>query len=115
MKSGVWFAAGAAAGVYGMVRVRRLAEAFTPDGMRDRIGAAFVGARMFREEVAQGQAEAETHLRARLQAADARHRELAAPSTPSITRTTGTTPIDSTSTRTITTAESAALDQEGSR
>ena len=108
MKSGVWFAAGAAAGVYGMVRVRRLAEAFTPDGMRDRIGAAFVGARMFRDELVQGQAEAETHLRARLQAADARHRELAAPST------TSTDPTR-TSTRTITTAEPAALDQEGSR
>jgi hypothetical protein len=106
----VWFAAGAAAGIYGMVRVRRLAEALTPDGMRDRIGAAFVGARMFREEVAQGQAEAETQLRARLHAADARHRELAAPSTTSITGTT-----DTTSTRTITTAEPAALDQEGSR
>lgn len=63
MKAGIWFTAGAAAGVYGMVRVRRLAEAFTPDGMRDRVNAAFVGARMFRDEVAQGQAVAETRLR----------------------------------------------------
>lgn len=63
MKAGIWFTAGAAAGVYGMVKVRRLAEAFTPDGMRDRVGAAFVGARMFRDEVAQGQADAETRLR----------------------------------------------------
>lgn len=58
-----WFVAGAAAGAYGVVKVRRLAEALTPDGMRDRIGAAFVGARMFREEVAHGQAEAEIRLR----------------------------------------------------
>lgn len=63
MKAGIWFTAGAAAGVYGMVKVRRLAEAFTPDGMRDRVGAAFVGARMFRDEVAQGQADAEIRLR----------------------------------------------------
>ncbi len=68
MRAGVWFTAGAAAGVYGMVRVRRLAEALTPDGMRDRIGAAVVGARMFRDEVAQGQAEAEARLRERYRA-----------------------------------------------
>ncbi len=71
MKSGVWFAAGAAAGVYGMVRVRRLAEALTPDGMRDRIGAAYLGARMFREEMVRGQADAEIHLRQRFDGADA--------------------------------------------
>ncbi|WP_370287976.1 DUF6167 family protein [Nocardioides sp.] len=63
MKAGVWFAAGAAAGVYGVVRVRRLAEAFTPDGMRDRLGAVVLGARLLAEEVAQGQAEAEVRLR----------------------------------------------------
>ena len=63
IRSGVVFGAGVAAGVYGMVKVRRIAEAFTPDGMRDRIGAAVLGARLFREEVAQGQAEAETQLR----------------------------------------------------
>ena len=68
MRAGVWFTAGAAAGVYGMVRVRRLAEAFTPDGMRDRIGAAVVGARLLRDEVAQGQAEAESRLRERYRA-----------------------------------------------
>ncbi|GAA4824968.1 DUF6167 family protein [Nocardioides caeni] len=59
----VWFTAGAAAGVYGMVKARRLAEALTPDGMRDRIGAAVLGARLFAEEVAQGQADAEIRLR----------------------------------------------------
>lgn len=63
IRSGVVFGAGVAAGVYGMVKVRRIAEAFTPDGMRDRIGAAVLGARLFREEVAQGQADAETRLR----------------------------------------------------
>lgn len=63
IRSGVVFGAGVAAGVYGMVKVRRIAEAFTPDGMRDRIGAAVLGARLLREEVAQGQADAESRLR----------------------------------------------------
>jgi len=81
VKAGVWFAAGAAAGVYGMVRVRRLAEALTPDGMRDRIGAAVVGARIFREEVARGQAQAEVHLRQRFDGAHAGPRQLTAPTT----------------------------------
>ncbi len=71
IRTGVVFAAGAAAGVYGMVKVRRLAEAFTPDGMRDRINAAVLGARMFADEVAQGQADAETHLRERYRALEA--------------------------------------------
>ena len=71
IKSGVVFGAGVAAGVYGMVKVRRLAEAFTPDGMRDRIGAAVLGARMFGEEVARGQAAAEIQLRQRFDGADA--------------------------------------------
>jgi len=36
MKRGLWFAAGAGAGVYAMARARRLAEAFTVEGLRDR-------------------------------------------------------------------------------
>lgn len=68
IRTGVVFSAGVAAGIYGVVKVRRVAEAFTPDGMRDRIGAAVLGARMFRDEVAQGQADAETHLRERYRA-----------------------------------------------
>ncbi|WP_435771064.1 DUF6167 family protein [Nocardioides sp. SYSU DS0651] len=65
MRAGVWFAAGAAAGAYGVVRAKRIVEAFTVDGMRDRVGAVFVGARMLREEVAQGSADAEAQLRER--------------------------------------------------
>ncbi len=78
---GLWFAAGAAAGVYGMVRARRIAEAFTVDGMRDRVGAVVLGARMFSEEVAQGAVEAEGDLRERYELAAAAHRarELTAP------------------------------------
>jgi hypothetical protein len=73
---GVWFAAGAAAGVYATVKARRVAEAFTPDGIRDRINAVGLGARMVRDEFAQGVADAETDLRERYQAAASKHREL---------------------------------------
>ena len=89
IRAGVWFTAGAAAGVYGMVKVRRVAEALTPDGMRDRIGAAVLGARLFREEVAQGQVEAEDRLRERfrsLAATDPTTPALAAPTRPTATQ-----------------------------
>jgi Family of unknown function (DUF6167) len=65
MRRGLWFVAGAGAGVYAMARVRRLQEAFTRDGLHDRWQALSLGARMLRDEVAQGQAEAETQLRER--------------------------------------------------
>jgi hypothetical protein len=61
----MWFLAGAGAGVYAVLRARRAAEAFTADGLGDRWHALTVGARMLRDEVAQGQAEAETELRER--------------------------------------------------
>lgn len=76
MRRGFWFAAGAAAGVYGMVKARRVAEALTADGIRDRASAASVGARMFRDELHQGMADAEVALRDRYEVAAARHREL---------------------------------------
>jgi hypothetical protein len=66
MRRGLWFAAGAGAGIYAAVRGRRAAEAFTPDGLRDRWQAIGLGARMLRDEVAQGKAEAEPRLRERL-------------------------------------------------
>ncbi|MGA8247857.1 MAG: DUF6167 family protein [Nocardioides sp.] len=65
MRRGVWFVAGAGAGVYAMVRGRRLAEAFTAEGLGDRWHALTLGARLFRDEVAQGRVEAETELRER--------------------------------------------------
>jgi len=49
-----------------MVRARRLAEAVTLDGLKDRAGAAVVGLRAFRDEVASGAGEKETELRERL-------------------------------------------------
>lgn len=66
MSRGLWFVAGAGAGIYAMVRGRRAAEALTADGLKDRVGAAAVGLQMFRDEVVQGKAEAETDLRERL-------------------------------------------------
>jgi hypothetical protein len=65
VRRGFWFAAGAGAGAYAVVRVRRMAEAFTADGLADRWHALALGARLFRDEVAQGQAEAEFDLRER--------------------------------------------------
>ena len=65
MRRGLWFMAGAGAGVYAMVRARRLKETFTPEGLSDRWSAATLGARLLRDEVAQGQTEAETELRER--------------------------------------------------
>lgn len=80
MSRTLWFAAGAGATVYAMVRVRRAAEALTADGLQDRLSALSVGARMVRDEVAQGRADAEPELRRRLGIAPpGAHRELQAP------------------------------------
>ncbi len=84
MRRGFWFAAGAAAGVYGVVKARRVAEVFTADGVRDRAGAASVGARMFREEFHHGRTDAEADLRQRIEVAAARHRELTSGARPAI-------------------------------
>lgn len=69
MRRAFWFAAGAGAGIYAMVRGRRAAEAFTADGLRDRLQAVGVGARILRDEVAQGHHEKRAELRERYAAA----------------------------------------------
>jgi hypothetical protein len=82
MRRTLWFAAGAGAGLYAAARARRAAEVLTVDGLQDRVGAAVVGLRMFRDEVAQGKADAETELRGRVGLAlheRAQHQELVAP------------------------------------
>jgi hypothetical protein len=66
VRRGFWFVAGAGAGVYVMIRARRAAEAFTPDGLRDRVAGLSVGAHLFAEEVRTGMVERETELRDRL-------------------------------------------------
>jgi Family of unknown function (DUF6167) len=77
MRRGFWFLAGAGAGVYVMVRARRAAEAFTPDGLRDRAAGLGVGAHLFAEEVRVGMTEREAELRERLGLAPGASRELA--------------------------------------
>jgi hypothetical protein len=62
----VWFAAGAGAGVYAMVKARRTAEAFTPEGIADRISGLALGAHLFGQEVRAGMVEKETELRSRM-------------------------------------------------
>jgi Family of unknown function (DUF6167) len=79
VRRGLWFVAGAGAGIYASVRARRVKEAFTADGLSDRWHALALGARMFRDEVAQGQAEAETGLRERFGLVPHGRPELAAP------------------------------------
>jgi len=65
MSRALWFVAGAGAGAYGLFRGRRAAESLSVDGLRDRVEALTLGARLFRDEVAQGAAERETELRER--------------------------------------------------
>jgi len=62
----LWFVAGAGVGVYAAARARRAAEAFTADGLRDRVRGWQAGARLFAEEVHQGRTERETELREQL-------------------------------------------------
>ena len=66
MKRGFWFVAGAGAGIYVSFRARRLAEAFTSDGISDRIAAVQLGGRLLREDIASGAAHKEAELRERI-------------------------------------------------
>jgi hypothetical protein len=66
MNRGLWFVAGAGAGIYAVVKARRAAETFTPEGIRDRMAGLGVGAHLFAEEVRAGMTEKETELRDRL-------------------------------------------------
>jgi hypothetical protein len=76
MNRGLWFVAGAGAGIYVVIRGRRAAEALTIDGMQDRLNGVAVGLRMFRDEVAEGRTEKETELRERFSLASHAHQEL---------------------------------------
>jgi len=66
MSRAFWFAAGAVSGVYGLVKVKRTAQNFTPDGVAARLAAYRVGARMFKDEVVSGMADREQQLRTQL-------------------------------------------------
>ncbi len=62
----LWFVAGAGAGVYGLTKARRAAEALTPDGLADRLAGLSLGLHLFREEVRIGMDEKENDVRGRL-------------------------------------------------
>ena len=55
--------AGAGTGMYAMVRARRIAEAFTPEGLADRLGALALGARLLTEDVRAASEARESALR----------------------------------------------------
>ena len=61
-----WFVAGAATGVYGIVKARRAARNLTPDGIAGRAAALGAGLRVFTSEVSAGMAERESELRDQL-------------------------------------------------
>lgn len=65
MRRGFWFAAGAGAGVYAVLRGRRAAEAFTAEGLADRMQGWQHGARLIRDEFTTASNERETELRER--------------------------------------------------
>src|SRR3546814_11453270 len=65
MSRALWFVAGAGASAYAMNKARRLRESVTLDGLRDRASGLALGARLLRQEVAQGQVEKESELRER--------------------------------------------------
>lgn len=66
MSRTLWFVAGAATSAYAIVKARRAAEAFTPDGLRDRLGALSLGAQLLGDEVRTEMSARETELRERL-------------------------------------------------
>lgn len=61
-----WFVAGAATSAYAITKARRAAEAFTPDGFRDRLAGLSRGAQLFSDEVRSEMTAKETELRERL-------------------------------------------------
>ena len=66
MNRGLWFVAGAGVGVYAMTKARRAAEAFTPEGLSDRLSALNLGSQLFAEEFRGARDSRETELRERL-------------------------------------------------
>jgi hypothetical protein len=66
MSRTLWFVAGAGAGVYAITRVRRVAEALTPEGLADRLAGLSLGLHLFTAEVRAGMADKEHEVRERL-------------------------------------------------
>lgn len=66
MSRTLWFVAGAATSAYTLVKARRVAEALTPEGIRDRLAGLSLGAQLFGDEVRTEMAARESELRDRL-------------------------------------------------
>ena len=82
-----WFAAGAGAGVYVVVKARRAVDRLTPAGLADQLVAAQLAARLFVQEVREGMTAKETELRSRLSSTDPGDSGVSAQ--PSLTESTG--------------------------
>jgi hypothetical protein len=80
----LWFAAGAASGVYTLYKAKRVAQNFTPDGIGARMAALSVGARMFAAEVSTGMAERESELRTELRLSSDPQRAIGSTPTPTV-------------------------------
>ena len=87
MSRTLWFVAGAGAGVYAVTRVRRVAEALTPEGIADRLAGLSLGLHLFTAEVRAGMVEKENEVRERLAVASpGTPPQLPAPDSPATTR-----------------------------
>jgi uncharacterized protein DUF6167 len=62
-----WFAAGVAAGAYGLFKAKRTAQNFTPTGLQSRAAALGAGAQVYTREVADRMRRREAELRERMQ------------------------------------------------
>jgi Family of unknown function (DUF6167) len=78
VRRGFWFAAGVASGVYGVFKVKRAVEAFTPDGIAARVASIRRGAEVFADEVATAAREREAELLSELRSHPADDRLLPA-------------------------------------
>jgi hypothetical protein len=66
MSRGLWFVAGAGAGIYAMARARRAAELLTPEGWSDRLSGLNLGVQLFAEHYRAACDTRESELRQRL-------------------------------------------------
>ncbi len=88
MNRALWFVAGAASGVYTLVKAKRTAQQFTPDGIAGRMAALSAGARVFADEVSAGMREREAELRADIRTQHGQHRSIEASRPRQVTRST---------------------------
>ena len=82
MGRAVWFAAGAAAGVYGTVKARRAAYRLSGPGIIDQAAALGVGWRAFSADLRDGMREREDTVVQKLDPAAATHLQLVIPEEP---------------------------------